>query len=413
LALGGSRREWIPALTLALSSAAVIAALGRLLGRAALALGATLAVLLAAEAGVRLLSPQKVVMEDLLREDPVVGLRHVPGFRGRLGSNRYDTAIAINSEGYRDREYPPRGSAYRVLGLGDSFAFGYGVEEPDCYLARMEAMAAGRGVEVINAGHPSFGPDNEALLLEADGPRLRPDLVLLELFVGNDAWNAITGPHRTMVVDGVLRSRPGVLEQWYRPAQKGRALDRLPPAVPASQALPVPFARWTHRSHVYRFLSRRYASLRGGGSRAGPRPLTLLDDEAVFLRDEPPELAAGWEQLCTWLARMAAWCGAHQAKLAVLVVPTAEQVDQGRWAQARKRHGLRDEDVDLERPQRIVGECARKHGLAVIDLLPALRKASAERARLYYRSDPHWTARGHAVAAGEALAQLRAQGLMP
>src|SRR5262245_1045756 len=198
-------------------------------------------------------------MEDLLREDEVVGLRHVPGFHGRLRTNRFDTAVAINSDGYRDREYPPKGSAFRVIGLGDSFAFGYGVEEPECYLARLEVMAQARGVEVINAGHPSFGPDNEALLLEADGPRVRPDLVLLQVFVGNDAWNVLTGPHRTIVADGALRSRAGVLERWYRPAQAGRALDRLPPAVPASAALPVPFD-WMRRSHVYRFVSRRYAS---------------------------------------------------------------------------------------------------------------------------------------------------------
>lgn len=383
----------------------------RVLGRAALAVGAVVVFLGAAEFALRLLMPQTLPLEGLLREDPVVGLRHVPGFHGRLRTERYDTAVAINSEGYRDREYPPKGSAFRVLGLGDSFAFGYGVEEPESYLSRLEAMAADRGVEVIDAGHPSMGPDNEALLLEADGPRLRPDLVLVGIYVGNDVWNVLTGPRRAIVVDGVLRSGPGVLEQWYRPLRADGTLGPPLPAVPASDALKVPLRRWIRRSHLFRFLSRRYAALRSGD---GPRPLTVVDDAAVFVRDEPKELGAGWDEVCAWLSRMSAWCAAHGAKLAVLLIPTAEQVDPRRWAETRQRFGLREADIDLAKPQRRLGECARAQGLPVIDVLPALRAAAAQGGPdLYFPSDPHWTPRAHEIAARELLRELRAQQFLP
>jgi hypothetical protein len=380
--------------------------------RLALALGAVLVVALAWEAVLRVAAPQTIPLEGLMREDPAVGLRHVPGFRGRLRGGPYDVAIAISAQGYRDREYPPRGAAFRVLGLGDSFAFGYGVEEPEGYLARLEALAADRGVEVINAGHAAMGPDNEALLLEADGPRLRPDLVLLGVFVGNDVWNVLTGPHRAVVVDGVLRSRPGVLERWYRPVQ-GAVLGPPLPGVPASDAFG-PRPRWLRRTHLYRFLSRRYAALAAGGRGAPTRPLTAVDDPAVLLRDPPPELDEGFEQACSWIGRMAAWCGAHRATLAVLLIPSAEQVEPERWAEARRRFALRDEGFDLERPQRLLGECARRHGAPVIDVLPALRAAAARGGeRMYFPGDPHWTPAAHAVAAHEVLARLRVQGRLP
>ncbi len=387
-------------------------------GRAALLVAATAATLVCAEAGLRVFAPQTVPMEGLFREDPAVGLRHVPQFQGRIRTAEHDVAVSINSDGYRDREYPPRGPAFRVLGLGDSFAFGFGVEEPECYLSRLEQMTAERGVEVINAGHSGMGPDNEALLLEADGPWLRPDLVLVGIYVGNDMWNVLSGPHRATVVEGRLRSTPGILERWHRPVRAGRILPAMLPAVPASEALPVPFRTLLHRSHLYRLLSSRYAALRArrerGGAGGAAQPLSAVDDQAVFLRDQPPEFRAGWTQVCSWLARMASWCNAHGARLALLLIPTADQVYPERWATSRARFGLRDDEIDLGQPQRILLDCGRQHGLAAIDLLPALRKAAAGPGPpLYYRSDPHWTPRGHEVAAAEALARLRAEGLLP
>src|SRR6185436_8711819 len=101
-------------------------------------------------------------------------------------------------------------------GLGDSFAFGFGVREDDTYLARMERALADRHVEVINAGLAGMGPDNEARLLAADGPGLRPDLVLVAFFVGNDLIDALTGIARTVLRDGAPAVPDGLLEKWYR-----------------------------------------------------------------------------------------------------------------------------------------------------------------------------------------------------
>jgi hypothetical protein len=350
------------------------------LRRAALALGAAAVALAAFEAVLRLLSPQTLPMEGLLREDPVVGVRHVPGFRGRLRAGAYDVGVAINPRAIAIASTAARGAAFRVLGLGDSFAFGYGVEEPESYLSRLEAMLGDRGVEVIDAGHPSMGPDNEALLLEADGPRLRPGLVVVGIFVGNDVWNVLTGPQRTMVVDGVLRSRPGVLEQWYRPLLPGGRLGSPLRAVPASDALPVPLGRWIRRSHLYRFVSRRYAALRTGD---GPRPLTLVDD-APCSPEEPRApgglgaTAPGWPA-CRPGAR-------RTMQLAVLLIPPPS-----RGSAALDRHAP-------------APACARWTSISIAPAPPRVRRARCRDAAgprrpgqggaaLYFPSDPHWTPR--------------------
>lgn len=71
------------------------------------------------------------------------------------------THLAINSRGYRDREYtqrPPPGTL-RIALLGDSHVFGLGTEVEDGLPRRLEADLRGRlqrPVEVVNAGVPGY-----------------------------------------------------------------------------------------------------------------------------------------------------------------------------------------------------------------------------------------------------------------
>ena len=57
--------------------------------------------------------------------DPELGWRNIPGWR----ATTYDRPLVINSKGLRDREYPYEKSdgTRRILVLGDSYAWGYGV----------------------------------------------------------------------------------------------------------------------------------------------------------------------------------------------------------------------------------------------------------------------------------------------
>lgn len=71
--------------------------------------------------------------------------------------------------------------ARRILLVGDSFAFGFGVEDSETFASVLERELAARGMPVIveNAGIPGFSIDHYYVLLRKRVAELAPDLVLL------------------------------------------------------------------------------------------------------------------------------------------------------------------------------------------------------------------------------------------
>ena len=94
--------------------------------------------------------------------------------------------VRINRYGHRGPEMAieKKEGVIRILGLGDSFTFGWGVEEGETFLAVMaDALRrAGHRVEVFNAGVPGWGITHSLEYLIRDGVRFRPDLAVMTLF---------------------------------------------------------------------------------------------------------------------------------------------------------------------------------------------------------------------------------------
>lgn len=101
--------------------------------------------------------------------------------------------VSINSQGLRDREFAlekPAG-VYRIMMLGDSTTFGWGVKEEDTaakFLERKlnEHLPAGYNrVEVMNTGVGNYDTVQEVRYYEAIGWKYQPDLVILVFFIND------------------------------------------------------------------------------------------------------------------------------------------------------------------------------------------------------------------------------------
>ncbi len=89
------------------------------------------------------------------------------GFSQRHRSDEFSVEVRTSSWRLRGPEPVSDGTAARVLVIGDSFSFGWGVEQEERYSEVLQALlgAEGRGVEVVNAGYWGYSFDQQYLLL--------------------------------------------------------------------------------------------------------------------------------------------------------------------------------------------------------------------------------------------------------
>jgi hypothetical protein len=116
--------------------------------------------------------------------DSLLGWAHEPGQEGIFETLQFRTVVRINENGLRDRPhaYERQKGTERILVLGDSFAWGYGVEESERFSQLLEKSLE---VEVINAGVSGYSTDQELLWYRDEGIKYETDLVVLVL-TGND-----------------------------------------------------------------------------------------------------------------------------------------------------------------------------------------------------------------------------------
>jgi hypothetical protein len=126
---------------------------------------------------------------DIRLNDPELEFKLKPDFRGGQIGSEFQVSVSTNSSGFRDNKQflKEKGGAYRILGLGDSFIFGWGVEEDQTFLSRLGTLLesqSGRKVEAFDLGVWGYGTIQEVKVFEQFRD-YKPDLVILEFFARN------------------------------------------------------------------------------------------------------------------------------------------------------------------------------------------------------------------------------------
>lgn len=121
--------------------------------------------------------------------NPKLSFAHNPnGHAFLMGVN-----VQINSQGLRDYEYPmtkPAG-VYRIMLLGDSTTFGWGVPLNDTTSKILERSLNAKHlpgydrVEVLNAGVGNYDTVQEVTYYQTRGRAFHPDLVVLVYFIND------------------------------------------------------------------------------------------------------------------------------------------------------------------------------------------------------------------------------------
>jgi hypothetical protein len=117
----------------------------------------------------------------------------------------------INSQGFRGAELARPGESTRVVVYGDSFIQGDFSQTEETFTEQLKGWLArktGRSVEVVNAGVAGYGPDQELRRMEDELPGLKPDLVLVAIYAGNDFGDLLRDKLYRLASDGSLQDNP-------------------------------------------------------------------------------------------------------------------------------------------------------------------------------------------------------------
>jgi hypothetical protein len=215
--------------------------------------------LIAAELLLRLVNPSmsygympQEIRASYLRPSTFILSELRPSNRSRFKMLEFDTTVITNSLGLRDNEVDF--TKPRILCLGDSFTFGYGVENDETFCARLEELFGGQ-YDFVNAGFADgYAPSTYALWLTRYRERLSPSMILVNFFqndsgdVRMDTWikdGQVMGPEDTGLPDKSIRPGYIVTDDGVGMRDNWRAM------------LPVPIRRWMKMSYVVAFLRSR------------------------------------------------------------------------------------------------------------------------------------------------------------
>jgi hypothetical protein len=165
-----------------------------------------------AEFGLRAFSPQRTVAA-LYAYDPRVGSIPAPNSRGRdtlpgvLSFTYTNDALGMRVTGIVPRET----AKVRVLLLGDSFTYGYGVNDRETFAYLLEGRLTSLPVPtaILNAGNGGKGTDYALRFFETIGRELRPDLVLM-FFSPDDFRDNGTSHIYAIDPNGALSVKPNI-----------------------------------------------------------------------------------------------------------------------------------------------------------------------------------------------------------
>lgn len=344
----------------------------------ALVFAAVLLSLLLAEVIVRVVAPQSLPSQALLRRqamkdmyvsDDDAGFRLAPRFEGTLEDGNARTTFRTNSLGLRDDELTPKTeNQQRILVLGDSFVWGWGADQGEEWVSLVEkALGDSLGAEaidVVNGGVNAYGTEGELSLLKRLGSVIQPDLVLVAFFT-NDFTDNLLG------TKGVYTVKEGYLFDEFSSRHFRENL-------------------LMQSSHLARLFDRGWGEARRRIFKLPPstRPvrnfteadfeqgMQLSKDALLEARDVAAGLGARFAVL---------WLHAD-----VYVIPREEP------------------DVPI---QRKLQEAIAAAEIPSLDLMPALR-TEMSRAGLFIPRDGHFSGRGNRVAARAVTSWLLASGLL-
>lgn len=289
-----------------------------------------------------------------------------PGLRKVLRDKEFTVDYVTNKDGYRiGATFDPERSVERVdwLFIGDSYTQGAQVEFEQLYTSLLYRAFPSK--VILNAGISGWGLQESLAFLQAEGQKLRPRVVFLQISNFNDFMK-------------VQRRRASVTD-WLM--QESSLVRLMLQDIKYTNPTNLPLGRWVEPFYATDEENRRFN---------------------VFYVPSSPEKERDIESFGRTLAEIVKETRKLGAELILIQVPTKEQVSFTYLEEAVTQLKIDPRSLDMARPDTIVRRLAAALGIRLVNLLPAFRASAFP----FYRYDEHLNESGHAQTAQVLAAEL-------
>ncbi|HKS42921.1 MAG TPA: SGNH/GDSL hydrolase family protein [Blastocatellia bacterium] len=273
----------------------------------------------------------------------------------------------LNSKGFKDVEFDDKKQegTYRILGLGDSFAFGV-VPYENNYLTLLEENLNknSRKTELLNMGIPGIGPKDYLALLNDEGLKLQPDMVLLSFFIGNDFLRET--------------EESGLYSYSYLAAFIHYFITV------GSERLVVPSD--TYNDSEPTFTEARFVGIE--------------NERSEIYRKQNESFESDFAEAMSYLEKIKQRCAERNINFAVVLIPDEVQINKTLQARVMqiKAFNANPDEFDFALPNKLIAARLKEKEIKFVDLLDDFARQSNQTA-LYKIQDTHWNIAGNKLAA--------------
>lgn len=348
--------------------------------------------------------------------------------------NVYNRAGFRNNSNYNDA---PAHGVLRIMVVGDSYVEGWGVDFDSIFHQVLHSRLTARGswsdVECINLGKAGHGPLEYLETIRTSCPRLKPHIVVLAVYMGND----ILDSRRHGLQETAEPENPGFAAYAIREALR-KLVPRTyalacaglaPPKSPRASTHPLDSVFVQVRAHFEGFDSsavrQRMESMPSDIMRMGMEGAVSpwLVSTAILTPDvrrrailmDFPGAEILWHTFASLVVETNQVCAANGCPLVICAVPSSFQVDTSQFDRTFlvDRMGLLFDDamLELSLPQDRLRALCKENGIPYVDPLPLLRMRARDEL-FFYRIDTHLTPSGHRLVAQLLERCLDSTGLL-
>lgn len=319
--------------------------------------------------------------DSIYRQDALLSYSMRPSVAARFQRLEFSVDVETNPHGYRDDAFLLEDDQKVIVGLGDSYAWGHGVEQDESFfeVAERHLREAGESVRIHNLAVSGYSQLQHRHQIEL-ARKLGAEVVVVAFCITNDALENA----------GIIQRRLGDSNQRQDVADDSPIVDHEERREPS----------WLYKqSTFYRLCLARFGGLNRSHD-VGSAAWFTFDQ----FKDVPSERTqAALQQTRDFLDEMRECCESSGIRLAVIAIPIAYTVDPGLFRALLAKYGLEEGRYSHTRMNEFLATYCADRGIPFLDMGIELQARSTVPMRCFFPKDRHYNKLGHRLT-GDALA---------